>query len=120
MPDRFTIRGVSSDALRTHMIERLTFALNQHEKDVTRVDVNLTDENGPKGGSDDKRLNVVIHLRGGADVIVDERGADAYAVASTAADRIKQAVGRKLDRKRDNHHGAASAPHHGMEGVEST
>jgi ribosome-associated translation inhibitor RaiA len=119
MINRFSIHGITSDTLRTHVTDRLSAALQLHEPSVTSIVVTFHDENGPKTGNNDKRINVVVHLRGGGDVIVDERGDDAYAVVTTGAERVKQAINRKLERKHDKHHGAAAAPHHGLEDVTS-
>lgn len=98
MTDRFTLHGIDSDALRTHAIERLTHALNQHEDRVASVNLQFRDLNGHKGGEDDKEAKAIIGLRGSGDVVVEERGSDAYATLSTLADRVKQVVGRKLDK----------------------
>ncbi len=97
MTDRFTMHGITSDALNEHAMERLTHALNQHEDRVASINLQFRDVNGPKGGND-KEVKVIIGLRGSGDVIIEERGADAYAVISTLADRVKNAVGRKLDK----------------------
>lgn len=97
MTDRFTVHGINSEALETHAIDRLTHALNQHEDRVASVNVQFRDLNGPKGG-EDKEAKVIIGLKGSGDVIVEERGDDPYSVLSAVADRVKQAVGRKLDK----------------------
>lgn len=123
MINRISFHGTTSDALRKHATDRLTTALAAYEPSVTGVIVTLTDENGPKSGPADRRFHVVVSLRGGGDVVVDERGEDAYAVAATGADRVKLAVARKLEKKHDKHHGAAANQHHtgiaaGTSGVE--
>lgn len=95
MTDRFIVHGISSDALQTHAIDRLTSALDQHEDRVASVNLQFRDVNGPKGG-DDKQAKVIVGLKGAGDVIVEERGDDAYLILSTLADRVKQAVGRQI------------------------
>jgi hypothetical protein len=97
MTDRFTMHGITSDALNAHALERLTSALDQHEDRIASVNLQFHDVNGPKGGQD-KQAKAIIGLRGSGEVIVEERGDDAYLVLSTLADRVKQAVGRKLDK----------------------
>lgn len=99
MTDRFTMHGITSEALNAHAVERLTHALDQHEDRVSSVNLQFRDLNGHKGGSDDKEAKVIIGLRGSSDVIIEERGDDAYAILSTLADRVKQVVGRKLDKQ---------------------
>jgi ribosome-associated translation inhibitor RaiA len=114
MPSRITIHGHTSDAFRTHINDHIMAALGVYDGQITSVVVTVSDENGPqKHGSDDRRFHAVLSLRGGGDVIVDERGEDAYAVVATGADRVKLAVARKLEKKHDKHHGAAENPHHG-------
>ena len=104
MLNRISIQGTDSEALRTHIVERLTHALNQHDKHVKTVSVHVSDMNGRNRGGEDQRINFVIALDEGQEVIIEERGADAYAIASTGADRVKQAVGRKLQKLVDRHH----------------
>lgn len=110
MLDRFSIRGATSEPLREHIVERLTHALDQHERHVTTISVHIEDMNGPKGG-DDQRCNVIVSFKEGGEVVVDERGADAYAVASTAADRVKQAVSRRMDKLTHKDHHGIRPPH---------
>ena len=112
MPSPITIHGHTSDALRTHITDHVMSALGVHDSHITSVVVTVSDENGPKHGSNDRRFHAVLSLRGGGDVIVDERGEDAYAIVATGADRLKLAVARKLEKKHDKHHGAAENPHH--------
>ena len=104
MLDRISIQGTDSEALRTHIVERLTHALNQHQKHVKSISVHTSDINGANRGGEDRRMNFIVHLDEGQDVIVEERGADPYAVASTGADRVKQVVGRRLHKLVDQHH----------------
>jgi ribosome-associated translation inhibitor RaiA len=112
MPSRISIHGHTSDALRTHIHDRVLAALGSHDGQVTSIVVTVSDENGPKHASNDRRFNAVVSLRGGGDVVVDERGDDAYGVVTTGSDRVKLALARKLEKKHDKHHGAAANPHH--------
>lgn len=98
MTDRFTMHGITSESLNAHAVERLTHALDQHEDRVASINLQFRDLNGPKGGSADKEAKVIIGLRGSSEVVVEERGDDAYAVLTALAERVKQAVGRKLDK----------------------
>jgi putative sigma-54 modulation protein len=96
--DFITLTGTRSDALEQHAIDRLTAALDQHEAHLIDVLVRLHDLNGPKGGSD-QRCQIIVQAHGMPNVVIDERGDDLYAIISTAADRIKQTVGRQLQKK---------------------
>jgi len=96
------ILGQTSDALNEVVNARLDAALNQHHQWVERVEVRLTDENADRGGVD-KNCRVDVILKGCMEVSIEELGTDPYAVVSMAADRVKQAVGRKVAKARERH-----------------
>lgn len=87
--------GCSSPALRDHILTMMGHALDQHSGKVKSIDVRLHDENGPKGGVD-RRVHAVVHLMRGEPVVIEQKGEDAYATIAKTADRVKQAVGRRL------------------------
>ncbi|HVT90358.1 MAG TPA: HPF/RaiA family ribosome-associated protein [Tepidisphaeraceae bacterium] len=94
-----TITGIRSAALDEHIRERLHHALNQHEGQVRSLRVSVRDINGPRGG-EDMQVRIIVGLRGSADVVIEETGADSYAAISLAAERVKQTVGRRLGRRK--------------------
>lgn len=94
------IHGQTSEALNETIEKRLLAALGQHDDWVEKVNVRLWDENGPKGGLD-KRCKIEIDLRSGGGVQIEHKGSDQYVVVSEAAERVKQAVGRKVGKLRD-------------------
>jgi ribosome-associated translation inhibitor RaiA len=98
MTDRFTIHGVSSEALHQHVLDRFSAALDQHEDHVKSVMVRVEDLNGRKGGVDDKRCQAIVVLANSGNIVVDERGSETYSVVSVAADRVKQVVGRHVQK----------------------
>ncbi len=100
MKEIISIIGTNSDALDQHIRDRLTHALNQHEGKVISVQVRLADINGPRGG-EDKQIRVLIRLQESADVVIEDTGEDAYAIASIVADRAKQTVGRHLAKAKE-------------------
>ncbi|MBI1338403.1 MAG: hypothetical protein GC164_15785 [Phycisphaera sp.] len=87
-------------AIAEHVEQRMTHALNQHDKHVQGVEVVLEDVNGPKGGVD-KICKATALFEKLHPVIVEERGEDLYLTVSKTADRIKVAVGRMLDKVQD-------------------
>jgi putative sigma-54 modulation protein len=94
--------GITSEPLIDHAKARLTAALNQHAAHVTDASVLLRDVNGPRGGVD-KLCRIVVRFRNGLrPVMVERTGADAYAVISEIADRIKQNAGRLLAKRRSS------------------
>lgn len=92
--------GRTSPALNEVVQERLLAALGQHDEWVESVSVRFWDVNGPRGG-EDQQCKVEVRLRGNEVVTIEERDIDPYAVISLAADRAKQAVGRRVDRLRE-------------------
>lgn len=95
------LHGPLSAALEQHAIARLEAALGQHESQIDRVMVRLTDLNGPKGGNGDQRCQLTVTLHKQPDIFIDERGDDLYSVVSLAADRAKHVVGRTIEKIRD-------------------
>ena len=98
------IKGNVTDALRSHVLGRLEAALNQHSDSVREVSIQLLDLNGPRGG-EDQAVRVKVDLAGASPVVIEHNGTDMYAVISIAADRVKNTVGRLLERRNDKHHG---------------
>ncbi|MBX9584508.1 MAG: HPF/RaiA family ribosome-associated protein [Gemmataceae bacterium] len=99
---RLNIHGprlVVDAATRSRVARRLGFALGRFGDRVGRVAVHLSDVNGPRGGVD-KRCQVVVEVLGHGSVVVEETDADLGALIDRAADRVGQAVRRRLDRAR--------------------
>lgn len=93
-------RGLAIDeAVRERVERRLGFALGRFGDRVGRVDVHLSDVNGPRGG-EDKRCRVVAEVPGHGPVVVTDDGSDLDALIDRATDRIGRAVRRRLDRGR--------------------
>jgi ribosome-associated translation inhibitor RaiA len=70
---------------------------------VRSVLVFVSDENGPKGGSD-KTCRVAVSV-GRRPIIIEHRAGDVMAALDAAADRVGVAVRRNLDRRRERRHG---------------
>ena len=98
------IQGNTSDALGEHVTARLEAAVDQHAWRVGAVHVRLSDLNGPKGGVD-QSCKVTVQLKPTGSIIVEETSQDMYSAVSLAADRVKQAVGRAMERRKDRKHG---------------
>jgi len=89
-------RGFSlTDALDNHVQQRLGFALSRAGNRLRRVDVRLSDINGPRGGVD-KRCLIEARLCGRTVVVVEDVQADMYAAIDRAADRVGRTVLRRL------------------------
>ena len=77
----------------------MTAALDQHQSCVGRVEVKLKDINGPRGGVD-KMCDVVVNLLPRGEVRVSKSDLDLYAAISFAADAVKNATGREVDKRK--------------------
>jgi len=93
-------QGLTVDAaVRERVKLRLGFALGRFEEHIGQVSVHLTDVNGPRGG-EDKRCRVVVEVLGHDQVVVEDTDCDVRVAIDRAADRVGQAVRRKLNRAR--------------------
>jgi len=77
----------------------LRFVLTRHSDRIQRVVVRLGDENGPRGGVD-RFCRIQVHLLDAPVAVIDDLGADLYAVIDRAADRVGRVVVKHLDRSR--------------------
>ena len=87
-----------TDGLRQHVVRRVEYALRSYRVWVDRVEVQLGDVNGPRGGAD-KCCRVMVRLRHLPALVVRDLGCDLYAVISTASDRIGRTVGRRMGQR---------------------
>lgn len=99
---RFTIQAhdfALTPALREHVTRRVSFALTRYRDHVRRIDVRLSDENGPRGGVD-KRCCLRLRVGGRPDIVIDNTEEDLYTAVSRSADRAERALIRQLLRSR--------------------
>lgn len=78
-------------------------ALQNHEAQVTRVEVHLKDVNAAKGGTD-KRVLMEVRLAGQQPMAVEALADDLYAAIDDASQKLHRIVSHKLDRLHDRHH----------------
>ena len=84
-----------TDALQDHVNRRIGFTLARGASRVRRVDVRLSDLNGPRGGVD-KRCLIEVRLDGLPAVVVEDVQADMYTAIDRAAGRAARTVMRRL------------------------
>ena len=89
----------ASVELRDHAEVRIMTALEKFADRVARVNVFLSDENGPKHGRD-KTIRLVIDIERLPLIVVEDRGESWHAILYQAADRAVHAVTRQIDRIR--------------------
>jgi ribosome-associated translation inhibitor RaiA len=93
-------RGVAADqSVRNRVERRLAFALGRFGMWIERATVRLSDSNGPRGGVD-KHCRIVVDLRGHGAVVVEDADRDLNVAVDRACDRVGQAVGRRLEKRR--------------------
>lgn len=88
-------------ALLEHTERRLSFALTRTSDRIKRVVVRLGDTNGPRGG-EDKFCKIQVVLEHAPPVLIEDTGADLYAVINRAAERAGRNVAKCVDRLRKN------------------
>ncbi len=89
-------RGVLlTGALRGHVRKRLSFSLGRCGSRIQRVDVKLSDINGPRGGID-KRCLIKVQVLGKRHIVVEDIQSDLYTAIDRAAGRAGRTLARRL------------------------
>lgn len=86
--------------LQEHIDRCLNFGLDWARHDVSRVVINLSDINGPRGGND-KRCQLRIPLSRMRDVVIEEVADDLQVAIARAVDRAARSLERRLSRQRE-------------------
>ena len=87
-----------TDALRERVRRRMGFAFGGRDEHIQRVEVRLSDINGPKGG-EDMCCHVRVLLGHMPEVVVKDIQADLYIAIDRAVDRAGRSVARQLSRR---------------------
>lgn len=91
-------QGISlTGDVREHTERRLGFALARAALRVRRIRVHVADVNGPRGGID-KRCRIQATVNGLGEVVVEDTHQNLLQAISTAADRLRRKVMRRLAR----------------------
>jgi len=77
-------------------------ALARFSDQITRVEIHLSDENGARGGAQDKRCLMEARLEGRQPVAVTHQAATAELAMIGAADKLKRSIESTLGRLRDS------------------
>ncbi len=96
------------DRMHDLVDRQFDFALGQFDSWINDVSVHLEDVNGQRGGID-KQCRVLVNLKGGKTVKIEDIDVDFVAAINRAADRASQAVGREVAKRREKH---AEKPSH--------
>jgi ribosome-associated translation inhibitor RaiA len=87
-----------TDALRERVKRRMGFALGGRDENIQRVEVRLSDINGPKGGKD-MCCQIRIVLSRIPDVVIKDTETDLCVAIDRAFDRAGRSVARQLSRQ---------------------
>ena len=101
---RIEIQGLGfalTAPLLDHTERRLRFALTRTSDRIRRVVVRLGDSNGPRGG-EDKFCRIQVYLKHAPPVLIQDAGADLYALIERVAERAGRNVAKRVDRLRGN------------------
>ena len=86
-----------SEKLSQHVNDVVGGALERFGAQITRVEVQLTDQNSSaKGGGDDKRCRLEARLAGMQPMSVTGEGSTVEQALAKAADKIEKALEKKL------------------------
>ncbi len=90
----------TTPGMMAHIRTRLSAALDRFSPQVRDVEIHIRDDNGPKGGRD-KRCAIHAHIDGATPIIVEHRDSEFYAAIDQATHKLKRAVSRFFERRRD-------------------
>lgn len=102
--------AADANTARDHADRVVRFALTRFTGAISAVRLRLVDENGPRGGVD-QRCRVQVVLRTGDVLSVEAVGSDAFAVIHQGCARMAHSVARRLSRLSARRLGP---PPHGM------
>ena len=88
--------------LNEHVQSVLESALSRFRDSITRIEVHLSDSNGPKGGADDIRCVMEARVAGYQPIAVTEQNASVHQSVSGATDKLKRAIDSALGRLQDS------------------
>ncbi len=92
----------NSDRLIEYCRTTLQAELDRFDEHITRVEVHLKDENGAKGGDDDKRCLIETKLKGKNPVAVTNTASTIDDALSGAIDKITKVLETSLGKMRNH------------------
>ncbi len=93
---------LGTEALRGPIEERIEQSLSRFSERITRVEVHLNDENGHKGGQDDKRCMLEARLEGMQPISVTNNDATEEQAVRGAIIKLKAALDTVIGRARNH------------------
>jgi ribosome-associated translation inhibitor RaiA len=99
--------GEATNNTVTAMVEA---GLGRFSTHVTRVEVHMTDQNGGKGGKDDKRCVLEAHLEGRKPVAVVENAANMKQAVQGAIDKLVRMLDSTVGKMNEHRRNLPAAP----------
>lgn len=93
----------NSEALQRWASEHLTETLDRFQQDITRIEVQISDENSGKSGNADKRCMLEARLAGHQPIAVNHHGETQDEAFRGAARKLLHALDHNLGKLRDHH-----------------
>lgn len=90
----------STPAITAHVEKEVERALKLFRDRITRVEVHLRDDNGPKSGVD-KRCVMEARLAARQPIAVENTGTDMYEAVAGAAGKLERAVRKVIEKERE-------------------
>lgn len=87
-----------------HVINVVTKALGHFSDEITRVEVHVSDENGPKGSDKhgDKRCMIEVRLAGTKPIGVTDHGDNVHVAIAGAAEKARRAIKTQIGKRREH------------------
>lgn len=87
-----------SEKLSAYFTDLISEELSRFSNQITRVEVNLSDENGPKEGVNDRRCIIEARLEGMKPIAVTNHGKNNEQAVEGAVEKIKTSLETILGR----------------------
>ena len=87
--------------IQEHVERQINFALGQFDSWITRLNVHLEDVNGEQKHGVDKQCRILVGIKGGKTIKIQEMDTSLIAAIDQAADRVGHAVAREIERRKD-------------------
>lgn len=91
-----------SARMSAYFTEVIEQSLSRFEDQITRVDVHLSDQNGEKEGSDDKRCLLEARLKGLKPVVVTDQAETIELALNGAVDKLKKSLENTIGKLRNH------------------
>lgn len=104
-----------AEALGDHVSATVEQALERFSKQVTRVEVHLSDESGDRNGQRDQRCMIEARLEGQQPVAVSDHAATQEQAVHGAAQKLARLLDSSLGRRHDQRAKATGQPSPGSD-----